>query len=75
MFTEKEKHTCLNCRFYKKGAHYDCAENIDELVKDKDRPNFCEYFCLDSEKTEQNEKLKNSKSQKAEDLFNSFFNL
>ncbi len=35
---------CLNCRFYSPGAHWDCAESIDELVKDKDRANFCTFF-------------------------------
>ncbi len=35
---------CLNCRFYSPGAHWDCAESVDELVKDKDRSNFCTFF-------------------------------
>ena len=37
-------HSCLNCRHYLKGAHYDCHETIDELVKDKERSNFCDHF-------------------------------
>lgn len=72
---EKEKHLCINCRFYFKGAHYDCRENIDELVKDKDRPNFCEYFQLDEKLLEKNEKAKKESSSKSEELFNSFFNV
>jgi hypothetical protein len=39
---------CLNCRFYSPGAHWDCAETIDELVKDKDRGNFCTFFSFRS---------------------------
>jgi hypothetical protein len=35
---------CLNCRFYKKGAHWDCLETIPEAVLEKNRANFCEYF-------------------------------
>jgi hypothetical protein len=35
---------CLNCTFYSKGAHWDCRENIDELVKEKNRSNFCGFF-------------------------------
>ena len=35
---------CLNCRFYSPGAHWDCSETIDELVKDKDRGTFCTFF-------------------------------
>ncbi len=40
----KELKVCLNCRFYTPGAHWDCAENIGELVKEKDRSNFCDWF-------------------------------
>lgn len=75
MITPKEQHTCFNCRFYSKGAHYDCRENIDELVKDKDRPNFCEYFSPDSDAILKSETEKKEKASKAEDAFNSFFNI
>ena len=37
---------CLNCRFYSPGAHWDCAETIDEQVRDKERGNFCTFFSL-----------------------------
>ena len=40
----KDLHACLNCRFYKKGLRWDCAEVIDEPVPDKDRRNRCEWF-------------------------------
>ena len=38
--------SCKNCRFYEPGAHYECRENIDELVKDKERANFCGWFMI-----------------------------
>lgn len=37
-------HSCRNCRFYDPGAHYDCHETVDELVTDKERANFCDFF-------------------------------
>ncbi len=40
----KDLKICLNCRFYTMGAHWDCAESIDEMVRDKDRANFCTFF-------------------------------
>ena len=40
----KDLKICLNCRFYSPGSHGDCSETIDELVKDKDRANFCTFF-------------------------------
>lgn len=39
-------HSCVNCRFYEPGAHYDCHETVDELVKDKERANFCDSFSV-----------------------------
>ena len=44
----KDLKICLNCRFYSPGAHGDCSETIDELVKDKDRANFCTFFSFRS---------------------------
>lgn len=73
--TEREKHMCINCRFYLKGAHYDCRENVDELVKDKDRPNFCDWFSLDENACAKNEQAKKESSAKAQELFDKFFNI
>lgn len=42
----KDVKVCLNCRFYEPGAHWDCRETISEMVAEKDRANFCEYFVL-----------------------------
>ncbi len=44
----KDLKICLNCRFYSPGAHWDCAESIDEMVRDKDRANFCTFFSFRS---------------------------
>ncbi len=38
--------SCKNCRFYEPGAYYDCRESVDELVKDKERANFCGWFMI-----------------------------
>ncbi|MCR5253585.1 MAG: hypothetical protein K6C98_07715 [Treponema sp.] len=37
-------HSCINCKFYASGSHYDCHETIEEPVRDKDRSNFCDFF-------------------------------
>ncbi len=39
---------CLNCKFYSPGAHWDCAESVDEPVNEKDRANFCTFFTFRS---------------------------
>ncbi len=42
----KDLKICLNCRFYEKGAHWDCRETISEPVRDKEKANFCDYFSV-----------------------------
>ena len=37
-------HSCRNCSFYDEQSHYECRETVEELVKDKERANFCSYF-------------------------------
>jgi hypothetical protein len=37
-------HCCLNCRFFDRSAPKQCRETIAELVRDKDKANFCDLF-------------------------------
>ena len=37
-------HTCKGCRHYSSGSHYDCKEAVDELISDKEKGNFCDFF-------------------------------
>ena len=37
-------HVCRACDFYESGAHNDCRENSADMVTDKERANFCDYF-------------------------------
>ena len=39
-------HVCLMCRFYDPRVAKKCREPIVDEVKDKDRPNFCDYLEL-----------------------------
>ena len=65
-------HSCRNCKFYEVGAHYDCHETIDELVTDKERSNFCDYFSAKAGLANNN--IKNN-DKSAKDAFNSLFSL
>lgn len=62
---------CKNCAFYSPGSHYDCRENVDELVADKERANFCDYFRYSSK----NGAVRNAAVKKAEDARNAFNSL
>jgi len=35
---------CLNCLFYDPAVSKQCRETIAELVKAKEKANFCDYF-------------------------------
>ena len=37
-------HCCRNCTFYDPAAPKECREPVAELVRYKDRANFCDYF-------------------------------
>ena len=37
-------HVCRACDFYESGAHNDCRESSANMVIDKERSNFCDYF-------------------------------
>ena len=37
-------HVCKNCRFYDKFSYNECKETSADVVLEKDRANFCDYF-------------------------------
>ncbi len=41
-------HICLMCRFYDSRVAKQCREPVADEVKDKDRPNFCDYLELNA---------------------------
>lgn len=43
-----ELHVCKLCRFYDVTVAKQCREPIAELVRDKERANFCDYFEIKS---------------------------
>jgi hypothetical protein len=43
-------HVCFNCVFYDPMSHHECREPQSELVRDKDKNNFCDYYRFKVEK-------------------------
>lgn len=37
-------HCCLDCGFFEPSAPKQCREPVAELVKEKNKANFCDYF-------------------------------
>ena len=62
---------CLNCRFYDRSAPKQCRETMAELVREKDKANYCD-FLLFTEAAAAGESVKDGEtsSRKAlDDLF------
>lgn len=65
-------HSCYNCKFYSSGSHYDCKETNADLVTDKERANFCDYFSQGPNSKNQG-KSQDDKAKAAKDAFNALF--
>ena len=37
-------HSCRGCSFYAPENHFGCRETVDQMVVEKDRANFCDFF-------------------------------
>ena len=62
-------HVCRACEFYESGAHNDCRESSADMVTDKERANFCDYFRYKDCQA----KPGNDKASAARDAFNALF--
>ncbi len=40
----EDLHCCKNCRFYDPSAYNECRETSADVVREKERANFCDYF-------------------------------
>ncbi len=49
-------HVCKNCQFYDPKAYNECREPSAEVVREKDRANYCEYFQPNTGRTAQVDK-------------------
>jgi hypothetical protein len=60
---EAELRCCLNCAFY--DLHYAnaCREPNADLVEEKDRGNYCEYFSYNTEVKKQEIAKQNARAQ------------
>lgn len=64
-------HVCKGCKFYAPGNHYDCKETVDDIITDKEKSNFCDYFSPSQIIASDNGKK--SASDAARDAFNALF--
>ncbi len=70
-FCHASLHSCKNCMYFSPGSHYDCHESVDELVADKEKANFCDYF--KARKSFSGVSNANKKAEDAKKLLSSLF--
>lgn len=68
-FCQADLRCCLNCRFYDERVYNRCRESQAELVLDKDRSNFCEYFLFGDADSDREPVIKQTARDKLESLF------
>lgn len=44
MHCKTDLHVCKNCHFYDPKAYNECKEPSADVVKDKEKFNYCEFF-------------------------------
>lgn len=37
-------HVCKNCRFYDPKSYNECKETSADVIREKDRSNYCDFF-------------------------------
>ena len=63
-------HCCLNCRFHDRSAPKQCREPQADLVREKDKANFCDLFVFHSAATSVSAAGETDRSRKElDDLF------
>ncbi len=60
---------CLNCAFYDRAAPKQCREPVAELVRDKARANFCDYFRVAESGTDSGQDAADAARRALDDLF------
>lgn len=64
----RDLHICLNCEFYDPHAYRQCHESIRELIQDKEKANYCDFFRVSQTETARTEG-KDEAFSKLENLF------
>ena len=63
---------CKACKFYSPGSHYDCKENVDSSVTEKEKANFCDFFSVNTSLSAGGSGSED-KAKAAKDAFNALF--
>lgn len=65
---KKDLHACVQCKFYDRSYHNECRENQAQMVSDKERSNFCEFFQFGREVEDEHKRVDDAK-RKLDELF------
>lgn len=68
-FCREDAHVCKNCEFYDPKVYNECRETAAEVVREKERNNYCEFFQARSGGVDSALKQKDALMSAAEALF------
>jgi len=69
-FCRVDLHCCRACAFYDQSAPRQCREPVAQMVKEKDKANFCDYFSYAVGPASGNQPAQTEQARKAlDDLF------
>lgn len=68
-FCRADLYCCLNCSFYDKHASKECREPVSEIVKEKQKANYCDYFRFKEAQKEVAASQAEGTRKELEDLF------
>lgn len=68
-FCRADLHCCFNCTFYDETASKQCREPVAELVKEKQKANYCAYFIFAASRSADQATYVERARKELEDLF------
>ena len=60
---------CFNCLLYDRAVSKQCRETLSELVREKEKANFCEYFVFAEKRIAAQETIGEQTRKTLDDLF------
>jgi hypothetical protein len=61
---DRDLHSCRNCLHHNPNLHNECRVSGTELVRERDRTNFCEHFEISSSNSKGTGKLEGGEARK-----------
>jgi hypothetical protein len=65
----KDLYCCMQCEFHDPSSHNECREPLSDMVRDRDKVNFCGYFRFSGQKADESRSAKEKVKSELDKLF------